>query len=286
LNTEEAGFDHMIAYQLEPELYSFKILESFSNYLLQQNIQSHGVHIKIDTGMHRLGFEPPDFDNLCKLLKHNMHLKILSVFSHLAGGGEAVHDQFTAQQAQLLNEAVQKIKEAIGYDFSTHIANSSAIHRHRDLQLNMVRLGIGMYGIDADAEMQDRLQNVTTLKTTISQVKKIKKGESVGYSRSAVANEDKIIATVRIGYADGYPRILSNGTGYMVVNGMPAPVIGKVCMDMTMLDITGIEAEEEDEVTVFGEALPVHKLASWAQTIEYEILTNISQRVRRVYFEE
>ena len=286
LNTEEAGFDHMIAYQLEPELYSFKILESFSNYLLQQNIESHGVHIKIDTGMHRLGFDPSEIGSLCQLLKQNDRLKILSVFSHLAGGGEAIHDQFTLKQANLLKEAVHTIKEVVGYDFATHIANSSAIHRHRELQLSMVRLGIGMYGIDADTKMQDRLQNVTTLKTTISQVKKIKQGESIGYSRSAVASEDKVIATVRIGYADGYPRILSNGVGYMLVNGMPAPVIGKICMDMTMLDITGIEAEEEDEVIVFGEALPVHNLALWAQTIEYEILTNISQRVRRVYFEE
>jgi alanine racemase len=143
-----------------------------------------------------------------------------------------------------------------------------------------------MYGIDADKKVQQLLKNVTTLKTTISQIKHIKKGESIGYSRSAVAGEDKVIATVRIGYADGYPRMLSNGIGHMLVNGQIAPVIGKICMDMTMLDITGINAEEEEEVIVFGEALPVSKLAHWAQTIEYEILTNISQRVRRVYFEE
>ena len=150
----------------------------------------------------------------------------------------------------------------------------------------MVRLGIGMYGIDSDAAIQARLRNVTTLKTSISQIKHIKKGESVGYSRSAVADEDKVIATVRIGYADGYPRLLSNGVGAMLVKGKEARVMGRVCMDMTMLDITGISAAEEDEVIVFGEELPVHTLAGWAQTIEYEILTNISARVRRVYFEE
>ena len=178
------------------------------------------------------------------------------------------------------------LKDALGYSFMCHIANSSAINRHADLQLNMVRLGIGMYGIDSDAAIQARLRNVTTLKTSISQIKHIKKGESVGYSRSAVADEDKVIATVRIGYADGYPRLLSNGVGAMLVNGKEARVMGRVCMDMTMLDITGISAAEEDEVIVFGEELPVHTLAGWAQTIEYEILTNISARVRRVYFEE
>ncbi len=150
----------------------------------------------------------------------------------------------------------------------------------------MVRLGIGLYGIDEDRAVQLQLQNVTTLKTTISQIKNLGAGESVGYSRTAVLTAPTTIATVRIGYADGYPRILSNGRGYMLVNGKKAPVIGSVCMDMTMIDITGIEANEGDEVLVFGEALPVAELALAAQTISYEILTNISQRVRRVYFEE
>jgi len=150
----------------------------------------------------------------------------------------------------------------------------------------MVRLGIGMYGVDEDEFMQQQLQNVTTLKTTISQIKNIKAGESIGYSRSAVAPKDMKIATIRIGYADGYPRILSNGKGQMLLNGQLAPIVGKVCMDMTMIDITDIPAEEEDEVIVFGEQLSVNKLAQWAQTIPYEILTNISQRVKRLYFEE
>ena len=150
----------------------------------------------------------------------------------------------------------------------------------------MVRLGIGLYGVDADPAVQQQLKNVTTLKTTISQIKKIKKGESVGYSRKGMATKNSVIATVRIGYADGYPRLLSNGTGKMLVNGKPAPVIGNVCMDMAMLDITGIDANEGDEVTVFGEGLPVGDLASLAQSIPYEILTGISQRVKRVYYEE
>lgn len=286
MNTEEAGFDNMIRYQLEPELYSFKILDAFKNYLRLQNITSYPVHIKIDTGMHRLGFEENQLQQLCELLSQTECFKIQSVFSHLAAGGDKQHDVFTKQQAALLAKAAFNIRAVIGYDFISHIANTSAIHKHPDLQLDMVRLGIGMYGVDSDAMMQQQLKNVTTLKTTISQIKYIKKGESIGYSRSAIAEENKKIATVRIGYADGYPRILSNGVGFMLVNGQPAPVIGRICMDMTMLDITGIKAEEEDEVIVFGAALPVTSLANWAHTIEYEILTSISQRVRRIYFEE
>ncbi|HNJ94184.1 MAG TPA: alanine racemase, partial [Ferruginibacter sp.] len=167
-----------------------------------------------------------------------------------------------------------------------HIANTSAIHRHKDLQFDMVRLGIGLYGVDPAPGMQQQLKNVTTLRSTISQVKKVKAGESVGYSRKGIATRDSLIATVRIGYADGYPRLMSNGTGKMLVQGKQVPVIGNVCMDMTMLDITGIEAAEGDEVIVFGQELPVSLVASWAQTIPYEILTGISQRVKRVYFEE
>ncbi len=286
MNTEEAGFDSIVQYKLEPELYSFRILQSFKEYLMQQNIVDYPVHIKVDTGMNRLGFEPDEIDALAADLHSSETFKIVSVFSHLAGGGEAVHDTFTQEQARLLSLAAATLEEKLGYPFMTHIANSGAINRHPHLQLNMVRLGIGMFGVDSDIAIQARLQNVTTLKTSISQIKHVKKGESVGYSRSAVAEEDKVIATVRIGYADGYPRLLSNGVGAMLVNGKEARVIGRVCMDMTMLDITGIPAAEEDEVIVFGEGLPVHKLAGWARTIDYEILTNISGRVRRVYFED
>ncbi len=286
MNTEEAGFDHIIKYNLEPELYSFNILRSFTQYLSDKLIESHPVHLKIETGMHRLGFEQADIAPLCSFLQHHTALKIQSVFSHLSAGGDPQHDSFTQQQGVLLQEAATAIENAIGYTFIRHIANTSGIFRHPNLQLNMVRLGIGMYGVDAEPSVHDLLQNVSTLKTSISQIKKVPKGASVGYSRSAFAEKDTIIATVRIGYADGYPRLLSNGKGYMLVNGKPAKVVGRICMDMTMLDITDIPAAEEDEVIVFGEALPASLLAQWAETIPYEIFTNISQRVRRVYFEE
>ncbi|RZA01331.1 MAG: bifunctional UDP-N-acetylmuramoyl-tripeptide:D-alanyl-D-alanine ligase/alanine racemase [Sphingobacteriaceae bacterium] len=286
MNTEEAGFDAIIQYNLEPELYSFHILNAFKNYLELNNISHYPVHIKYDTGMHRLGFEQAELDDLCEVLVHAKAFKVVSVFSHLAGSADAAHDAFTNEQGNIFKSGAKKIEAALVYPVIKHIANTSAIHRHPQLQMDMVRLGIGMYGVDENETMQAQLKNVTTLKTTISQIKHIKKGESVGYSRSAIAAKNMTIATVRIGYADGYPRLLSNGVGYMLVNGQLAAVSGRVCMDMTMLDITHITAAEEDEVIVFGEDLPVTKLAQWAQTIPYEILTNISQRVRRLYFEE
>lgn len=286
LNTEEAGFDHIIQYNLEPELYSLNILQSFTQYLADRSIASHPVHLKIETGMHRLGFEQEDMEALYSFLQQYPSLKVLSVFSHLAAGSEEQHDAFTQEQGSLLLQSAAAIEQAVGYTVMKHIANTSGIFRHPNLQLDMVRLGIGMYGVDAEPTVHALLQNVTTLKTSISQIKKVPKGASIGYSRSAIAERDATIATVRIGYADGYPRLLSNGRGYMLVNGMPAKVVGRICMDMTMLDVTDIPAVEEDEVIVFGEDLPAALLAQWAETIPYEIFTNISQRVRRVYFEE
>ena len=286
MNAEEITYDVLVQYNLEPELFSFGILSSFENYLKQGGINHYPVHIKLDTGMRRLGFEQKDIEALCNRLKSNSVFKIQSVFSHLAASDSVLHDDFTATQANAFLMGCEQIKKITGYNFLRHIANTSAIHRHKDLQFDMVRLGIGLYGVDADAEVQQQLKNVSTLKTTISQIKKIKAGESVGYSRKGIAAKDSLIATVRIGYADGYPRLLSNGIGKMWVNNKAVPVIGNICMDMTMLDITGAEAKEGDEVIVFGEVLPVKDLALLAQSIPYEILTGISQRVKRVYFEE
>ena len=286
MNAEEITFDVLVQYNLEPELFSFGILSSFENYLKQSGINNYPVHIKLDTGMHRLGFEQKAIEELCDKLRSTAAFKIQSVFSHLAASDSAMHDDFTASQASAFLQGCEQIKKVTGYSFLRHIANTSAINRHKDLQLDMVRLGIGLYGVDAEPSVQQHLKNVTTLKTTISQIKKIKEGESIGYSRKGIAARDSVIATVRIGYADGYPRSLSNGVGKMWVRGKLVPVIGNVCMDMTMLDMTGIDVNEGDEVIVFGEQLPVNEMAKWAQTITYEILTGISQRVKRVYYEE
>ncbi len=286
MNAASTSFDVIVQYQLEPELFSFGILNEFETYLKTSGISNYPVHIKLDTGMHRLGFETNDMDELCNRLRSSSSFKIQTVFSHLAASDAVSHDDFTKYQAATFIMGCEQLNIALGYTFRKHLANTSAIHRHPDLQFDMVRLGIGLYGVDSEPAMQEQLRNVTTLKTNISQIKKVKSGESVGYSRKGVAAKDSVIATVRIGYADGYPRSLSNGIGKMRVNDQLAPVIGNVCMDMTMLDISGIEASEGDEVIVFGEQLPVSDMASWSQTIPYEILTGISQRVKRVYYEE
>lgn len=286
MNAEEITFDVLMQYNLEPEIFSFGILSSFENYIRQSGINNYPVHIKLDTGMRRLGFEEKDIEELCSRLKSTSVFKVQSVFSHLAASDSEAHDDFTKLQAAAFIKACDQIQEITGYTFLRHLANTSAIHRHKDLQLDMVRLGIGLYGVDANEEIRQQLKNVTTLKSTVSQVKKIKKGESVGYNRKGMASKNSVIATVRIGYADGYPRMMSNGNGKMWINGKRVPVIGNVCMDMTMLDITGVDVNEGDEVIVFGEQLLVSEMAGWAQTIPYEILTGISQRVKRVYYEE
>ncbi len=286
MSPEENTFDVMVQYDLEPELYSFAILQAFCNYLEQAGIETYPVHLKFDTGMHRLGFEEKDLPALLQLLNTSGRLKIQSAFSHLVASDSEKHDAFTQQQAAIFAHCCNGLAKVIPYSFLQHIANTSAILRHQQLQLDMVRLGIGLYGVDGFEPMQQKLQNVTTLKTTIAQVRYIKAGESVGYNRAAIVTEDSVIATVRIGYADGYSRMLGNGNGKMLVNGQLAPVIGNVCMDMTMLNITGIAAREGDTVIVFGAALPVTDVGKWAGTIAYEILAGISQRVKRVYFEE
>jgi alanine racemase len=236
--------------------------------------------------MHRLGFEEADMPQLSAVLQSSSILKIQSVFSHLAASGSPLHDDFTKEQAAVFLRCCDVLQKVLGYPFLKHIANTAAIEKYKHLQFDMVRLGIGMYGVDSDKVMQQQLKNVTTLKTTVAQVKKIHAGETVGYNRTGKVNQESVIATVRIGYADGYPRRLSNGAGKMWVNGKLAPVIGNICMDMTMLNVTGIDIKEGDDIIVFGEQLPVSEMAAWADTIAYEILAGISQRVKRVYFEE
>lgn len=286
MNAEAVNFDMLVTYNLEPELFSFKILSHFETYLKLAGIINYPVHLKLDTGMHRLGFPQKEIEALCTRLVSTQVFKIQSVFSHLAASDAALHDEFTNMQAKLFLQACEEIQKNISYSFIRHLVNTSGIHRHYNFQFDMVRLGIGLYGLDADAKIQTRLKNVTTLKTTVSQIKKINSGDSIGYNRSAIAKRDLVIATVGIGYADGYPRILSSGEGKMLINGRFAPVVGNVCMDMTMLDVTGIPVEEGDEVIVFGNELSVNQLALMAKTIPYEIITGISQRVKRVYFEE
>jgi alanine racemase len=212
---------------------------------------------------------------------------VQSVFSHLSSSEDPEEDVYTFQQREKLMDAAAKLEQYLGYSFLRHIGNSAAIVRHSSLQLDMVRLGIGLYGIDTAQTDRLDLQPVATLKSTIAQLKHLKSGETVSYNRRGILRRDSLIATVRIGYADGFSRKLGNGTGKMLVQGKLAPVIGTVCMDMTMIDVTDIKGVKEgDEVIVFGKELPIQDMAAWAGTIPYEIMTGISQRVKRVYFEE
>jgi alanine racemase len=272
---------------LEPEIFSFSILNEFENFLRSSGINYYPVHIKIDTGMHRLGFTSGDMNALRQVFQGKTLVKVVTVFTHLVAGENEKENDFTRRQAVIFEDCCKIIERSLGYKFMRHMANTAAISRHLYLQMDMVRLGIGLYGIDSNKMMQSKLKNVTTLTTTVSQIKKVKAGESVGYGRNAKLKRDSLIATVRTGYADGYPRNLGNGKGKMILHNKPATVTGNVCMDMTMLDVTEIELiKEGDEVIVFGEALPLSTLADWAQTIPYELMTGISQRVKRVYFEE
>ena len=286
MNPEPVSFDALTEHNLEPELFSFSILNSFEEYLEKEAITDYPVHIKVDTGMHRLGFMKDELQQLCEHLKKKNYFTVQSVFSHLAASEDETEDAFTLQQATLFEEACNYIQVQIQYPFLRHLDNSNGTLRHPQLQYDMVRLGIGMYGISPSAN-QLKLEEALSLKTTIAQLKHLQPGETVGYNRKGIIHQPSVIATVRIGYADGYPRNLSNGKGFMLVNGRQAPVIGTVCMDMTMLDITMIEGvKEADEVIVFGKQLSINQLAQWSHTIPYEIMTGISQRVKRIYFEE
>lgn len=286
LNPEPATFYALTNYNLEPELYSFEILQAFATHLLHEGILQFAVHIKLDTGMHRLGFEASEIEFLLKGLYQYPQLIIKSVLSHLVASEDPNHDVFTLQQASLFEDACYMIEQATGYPFMKHLSNSAAIFRHPHLQFDMVRLGIGLYGIHSSSSQHIQLQPVATLYTTVAQVRQVKAGESVGYNRKGIMPNDGTVATLRIGYADGYRRDLSNGVGKVFIHGRQAPVIGNVCMDMTMIDVTGIEVTEGDKVEIFGPNISIETLADWCHTIPYDIMTSISQRVKRVYYQE
>lgn len=290
MNPEERSFEAMITHDLEPDIYSISLLEKFVSVLkLKRNPtdQPYKIHVEVETGMNRLGFETSDIPALIEKIKASECIAIASIFSHLAASEAPEYDDFTKGQIARFEEMSSAIKEHFNYKIIRHILNSSGIARHTSAQYDMVRLGIGLYGLDPTPAIQQRLQPVSSLKTTISQIKHVKAGDSVGYGRVGKVEKDKTIATVGIGYADGLNRKLSNGRGHMLVGNQPAPVIGNVCMDMTMLDITGIEhVQEGDEVVVFGNNPRVEDIAKASETIPYEILTGVSARVKRVYFQE
>jgi alanine racemase len=262
-------------------------LRAFNQFLKSEGISEYPVHIKLDTGMHRLGFDPGEVTALTEWLSSAGTMRVQSVFSHLAASEDPAEDAFTAEQAGIFTTCCDLLEKGLTYGFLRHIANTAAIRRHPHLQMDMVRLGIGLYGVDPGPDSELSLQEVSTLKTTVAQVRKVSEGQTVGYNRKGVMLRDSLIATIRIGYADGFPRSMGNGAGMVWIRGALYPVIGNVCMDMTMVDITGSEdIEAGEEVIIFGRPLSVKQMARWAGTIPYEILTGISQRVIRVYFEE
>ena len=284
MNPDESAFNTLVSYDLEPEIYSLGLLRSFEAFLKNEGLNQYPIHIELETGMNRLGFAQHELSELIAVLQSNT-FKVQSVFSHLVASENPNLDYFTRHQANLFIEMSEQLKQGLSYPFLRHLLNTSGISRHPTLQFDMVRMGIGLYGIDSANNLD--LKEVSTLKSSVAQIKHLQPGESVSYGRSGFVNRETWVATVRIGYADGYPRSLGNGKGKMLVNGQLAPTIGHVCMDMTMIDITGIlNIQEGDEVTVFGKGLPVSDVARWAETIPYEILTGISQRVKRVYFQE
>lgn len=288
MNPEEQGYEGIFRFGLEPEVYNLRTLS-----LLEQAVAKFGdqakenirLHIKLDTGMHRLGFAAEDLPELLSRLKKT-NFTVASVFSHLAASDDPRHDGFTQEQIAAFANMCQQIRKGTGYDFIRHLLNTAGISRFQQAQYDMVRLGIGLYGISNLEEEQPFLHHVSTMKSIISQIKKIAKGATIGYNREFRASREMQIAIVPVGYADGLNRSLSNGGYSLLVNGKQAPITGNISMDMCMIDITDIPAAEGDEVIIFSPALPITQLAKAMKTIPYEVLTSISRRVKRVYFQE
>jgi len=289
MSPEENSFDTMIKHQLEPEVFSFRTLDLLEETIRQTALPPNKpvrIHIKLDTGMHRLGFCPDQIEKLLFRIQQNPMLLVKSVFSHLAASDKPEHDDFTRQQIDLFDKLSRKITAGISYPVMLHILNTGGVMRFQQAQFDLVRLGIGLYGVPQTYEEADKLQTVLSLKSIITQIKTVKAGESIGYSRSTVLTESTLIGIVPVGYADGLPRILGNGKGHLWVGDKKAPIIGDVCMDMVMINLNGIQAVEGAKVIVFDDAHKLSELAKFSQTIPYELLTRISRRVKRVYFQE
>ena len=284
MNPEMSAFGTLFEYELEPEIYSFNLLDALIRAARRQGITDFPVHLKLDTGMHRLGFNPKtDIPVLIDRLSHQRALIPRSVFSHFVGADSDGFDEFSEKQFKLFDEASRTLQAAFPHKILRHICNSAGIERFPERHLDMVRLGLGLYGIDP---IDNRvLHNVATLRTTILQIRNVPAGDSIGYSRKTVLDRPSRIAAIPIGYADGLNRHLGNRRGYCLVNGQKADYVGNICMDVCMIDVTDIPCREGDSVEIFGDALPVTVLSDLLGTIPYEVLTSVSNRVKRVYFQ-
>ncbi len=285
MNPEMTAFKTMFDYDLEPEVYSFRLMDALIHAAEKEGITNYPVHIKLDTGMHRLGFDPDkDIDEVINRLKHQNAIIPRSVFSHFVGSDNDELDDFSASQFEKFQRAADKLQAAFSHKILRHIANSAGIEHFPERQLDMCRLGIGLYGVNP--RNNNMINNVSTLKTTILQMRTVPADETVGYSRKGKLSQDSVIAAIPIGYADGLDRHLGNGRGYCMVNGCKAPYVGNICMDVAMIDVTGINCKEGDMVEIFGNNLPVTVLSDALDTIPYEVLTSVSNRVKRIYLME
>ena len=283
MNPELTSFKTLFDYKLEPEVYNFHLLNELIKAAEKEGVNNFPIHIKLDTGMHRLGFEPSEVPELIRRLKRQSAVIPRSVFSHLVGSDSTRFDAFTRRQIEMFEQATEEIQSAFTHKILRHICNTAGIARYPGAQFDMVRLGVGLYGVDPFTNRM--LHNVSTLKTTILQIRDVPQEETVGYSRKGRLDRDSRIAAIPIGYADGLNRHLGNGRAWCLVNGRRAPYVGNICMDVCMIDVTDIDCKEGDKVIIFGEGLPVTELAEILDTIPYEILTSVSTRVKRVYYQ-
>ena len=296
MDPEAAALDIILENNLQPNIYSFQVLENIIAAAESKGLEDIPIHIKIDSGMHRLGFYREDIETLANRLKGQKAVKVASIFSHLAGSDEEQFDAFTHEQAQYFKDCASRLIASLPYRPLLHICNTAGIERFSEYHFDMCRLGIGMYGFSflssnspspiANSPSPNHLRNVCTLKTTILSIKTVKAGETIGYGRHTTLSEDRLIAVIPIGYADGFDRRFSNYGGEVIVRGKRCPVVGNVCMDQAMIDITATDAQVGDTAEVFGDNLPIAELANKLGTIPYEVLTSISHRVQRVYFHE
>lgn len=285
MNTEEGNYEACINNQLEPAIFDFQQLDDFISECIYQGVEDYPIHLKTDTGMKRLGFEPEQIDAVLEIIQSQPEVKIKSVYSHLAESDNLRDKRFTEHQIKLFSQVVQKVKQVINYPFEQHILNSPGIENYSDVNFSMARLGIGMYGVSSNPIFKRKLEPVISWYSVVSQVKKVPAGQSVGYSRSHFCKTDTKIATVPVGYADGLRRSLSNGVGYLTINGVKCPIVGRVCMDMVMVDATKAKVKVGDEVEIIGPNCSLEKMAELQNTIPYEVMTSISERVHKIYVE-
>ena len=284
LNPENSSFHAMIAYDLEPEIYSITGLQAFLKLAKERNISHYPIHVKLDTGMHRLGFEPHLIEELKALLKNNPFVRVNSIFSHLAASDDTSFDAFTKNQIARFDAMSLELISSLNYQPIRHILNTSGIFNYPEYQMEMVRLGIGLYGIGNSEQELQILENVSTLKSVISQIRTVLPEESIGYSRKFMVIKEMQIATIPIGYADGIRRAWGNEKGFVMINNQKATILGNICMDMLMVDVTQINCKSGDEVIIFGNSPKVTEITETIGTIPYEVLTGISQRVKRIFY--